>query len=171
MLRPIQRVYPLEVQSTETPNDPLNDCTITNPISSISSDNLSDPNDSSNVLPRVSKYGRVIKVPEKLDHFNQYGLSTISGLPLHDDKGRYRPEKSMTDSPKDLSQLVAFQCNPWLFHCSANDVKSSNTMRRHATPYHHFCRVLYCGLQTLMAEFRMSASSYIGTTLVARNTN
>ncbi|GFW38925.1 integrase catalytic domain-containing protein [Trichonephila clavipes] len=50
MLRPIQRVYPLEMQSTETPNDPLNDCTITNPISSISSDNLSDPNDSSNVL-------------------------------------------------------------------------------------------------------------------------
>ncbi|GFV91735.1 putative RNA-directed DNA polymerase from transposon X-element [Trichonephila clavipes] len=71
MLRPIQRVYPLEVQSTETPNDPSNDCTITNPISSISSDNLSDPNDSSNVLPRVSKYGRVIKVPEKLDLFNQ----------------------------------------------------------------------------------------------------
>ncbi|GFW47782.1 integrase catalytic domain-containing protein [Trichonephila clavipes] len=71
MLRPIQRVYPLEVQSTETPNDPLNDCTITNPISSISSDNLSDPNDSSNVLPRVSKYGRVIKVPEKLDLSNQ----------------------------------------------------------------------------------------------------
>ncbi|GFW10481.1 hypothetical protein TNCV_892761 [Trichonephila clavipes] len=35
------------------PNDPLNDCAITNPISS---DNLSDPNDSSNVLPRVSKY-------------------------------------------------------------------------------------------------------------------
>ncbi|GFS93154.1 putative RNA-directed DNA polymerase from transposon X-element [Trichonephila clavipes] len=68
MLRPIQRDYPLEVQSTETPNDPLNDCTITNPISS---DNLSDPNDSSNVLPRVSKYGRVIKVPEKLDLFNQ----------------------------------------------------------------------------------------------------
>ncbi|GFV20637.1 integrase catalytic domain-containing protein [Trichonephila clavipes] len=55
MLRPIQRVYPLEVHSRETPNDPLNDCTITNPISSISSDNLSDPNDSSNVLPRVSK--------------------------------------------------------------------------------------------------------------------
>ncbi|GFT82338.1 integrase catalytic domain-containing protein [Trichonephila clavipes] len=71
MLRPIQRVYPLEVQSTETPNDPLNDCTITNPISSISSDNLSDPNDSSNVLPRVSKYGSVIKVPEKLDLSNQ----------------------------------------------------------------------------------------------------
>ncbi|GFW09337.1 putative RNA-directed DNA polymerase from transposon X-element [Trichonephila clavipes] len=71
MLRPIQRVYPLEVQSTETPNDLLNDCTITNPISSISSDNLSDPNDSSNVLPRVSKYGRVMKVPEKLDLFNQ----------------------------------------------------------------------------------------------------
>ncbi|GFU99656.1 putative RNA-directed DNA polymerase from transposon X-element [Trichonephila clavipes] len=71
MLRPIQRVYPLEVQSTETPNDPLNDCTITNPISSISSYNLSDPNDSSNVLPRVSKYGRVIKVPEKLDLLNQ----------------------------------------------------------------------------------------------------
>ncbi|GFW60196.1 hypothetical protein TNCV_1842771 [Trichonephila clavipes] len=23
---------------------------------------------------------------------------------------------------------------------SANDVKSSNTMRRHATPYHHFCQ-------------------------------
>ncbi|GFW42979.1 uncharacterized protein TNCV_649031 [Trichonephila clavipes] len=55
MLRSIQRVYPLEVQSTETLNDLLNDCTITNPISSISSDNLSDPNDSSNVLPRVSK--------------------------------------------------------------------------------------------------------------------
>ncbi|GFT65477.1 putative RNA-directed DNA polymerase from transposon X-element [Trichonephila clavipes] len=71
MLRPIQQVYPFEVQSTETPNDPLNDCTITNPISSISSDNLSDPNDSSNVLPRVSKYGRVIKVPEKLDLLNQ----------------------------------------------------------------------------------------------------
>ncbi|GFX11258.1 hypothetical protein TNCV_4786501 [Trichonephila clavipes] len=50
--------------------------------------------------------------------YSQYGLSTISGLPLHDDKGRYRPEKSMTDSPKDLSQLVAIyfvvlQCNPW----------------------------------------------------------
>ncbi|GFV39634.1 putative RNA-directed DNA polymerase from transposon X-element [Trichonephila clavipes] len=71
ILRPIQRVYPLEVQSTENPNDPLNDCTITNSISSISSDNLSDPNDFSNVLPRVSKYGRVIKVPEKLDLFNQ----------------------------------------------------------------------------------------------------
>ncbi|GFT73257.1 putative RNA-directed DNA polymerase from transposon X-element [Trichonephila clavipes] len=71
MLRRIQRVNPLEVQSTENPNDPLNDCTITNPISSISSDNLSDPNDSSNVLPRVSKYGRVIKVPEKLDLLNQ----------------------------------------------------------------------------------------------------
>ncbi|GFY66759.1 integrase catalytic domain-containing protein, partial [Trichonephila inaurata madagascariensis] len=38
MLRPIRRVYPLEVQSTETPDDPLNDCTFTNPISSISSD-------------------------------------------------------------------------------------------------------------------------------------
>ncbi|GFV90125.1 uncharacterized protein TNCV_4378411 [Trichonephila clavipes] len=48
--------------------------------------------------------------------YSQYGLSTISGLPLHDDKGRYRPEKSMTDSQKDISQLVAihfvvFQCN------------------------------------------------------------
>ncbi|GFV03526.1 hypothetical protein TNCV_5060671 [Trichonephila clavipes] len=47
-----------------------------------------------------------------------YGLSTIFGLPLHDEKGRYRPEKSMTDSQKDLSQLVAIyfvvlQCNPW----------------------------------------------------------
>ncbi|GFT82562.1 hypothetical protein TNCV_1633641 [Trichonephila clavipes] len=51
-----------------------------------------------------------------------------------------------------------------------NDVKSSNTMRRHSTPYHHFCRVPYSGLQTLRAEFLMSASSYIGTTLVARNT-
>ncbi|GFS30036.1 hypothetical protein TNIN_120261 [Trichonephila inaurata madagascariensis] len=66
MLRPIQRVYPLEVQSTETPDDPLNDCTFTNPISSISSDMLSDPNDSSSVLPRVSsspsieRYGYVI---------------------------------------------------------------------------------------------------------------
>ncbi|GFW14822.1 hypothetical protein TNCV_1562851 [Trichonephila clavipes] len=51
--------------------------------------------------------------------YSQYGLSSISGLPLHDDKGRYRPEKSMTDSQKDLSQLVAiyfvvFQCNPSL---------------------------------------------------------
>ncbi|GFV08814.1 hypothetical protein TNCV_3820571 [Trichonephila clavipes] len=36
-----------------------------------------------------------------------YGLPTISGLPLHDDKERNRPEKFMTDSPKDLSQLVA----------------------------------------------------------------
>ncbi|GFU58245.1 hypothetical protein TNCV_2886331 [Trichonephila clavipes] len=50
--------------------------------------------------------------------YSQYGLPTISGLPLHDGKGRYRPEKSMTDSPKGLSQLVAiyfvvFQCNPW----------------------------------------------------------
>ncbi|GFT12786.1 uncharacterized protein TNCV_5095261 [Trichonephila clavipes] len=49
--------------------------------------------------------------------YSQYGLSTISGLPLHDDKGRYRPEKSMTDCQKDLSQLVAiyfvvFQSNP-----------------------------------------------------------
>ncbi|GFY37265.1 integrase catalytic domain-containing protein [Trichonephila inaurata madagascariensis] len=33
MLRPIQRVYPLEVQSAETPHDSLNDCTFTNPIS------------------------------------------------------------------------------------------------------------------------------------------
>ncbi|GFY68430.1 putative RNA-directed DNA polymerase from transposon X-element [Trichonephila inaurata madagascariensis] len=71
MLRPIQRVYFLEVQSTETPDDPLNDCTFTNPISSISSDMLSDPNDSSSVLPRVSRYGRVIKAPKKLDLFNQ----------------------------------------------------------------------------------------------------
>ncbi|GFW65931.1 hypothetical protein TNCV_587571 [Trichonephila clavipes] len=106
--------------------------------------------------------------------YSQYGLPTISGLPLHDGKGRYRPEKSMTDSPKGLSQLVAiyfvvFQCNPWLSHYSANDVKSSNTMRRHATPYHHFCWVLYLGHRTLKAEFLMSASSYIGTTLVARN--
>ncbi|GFW02058.1 transposable element Tcb2 transposase [Trichonephila clavipes] len=38
--------------------------------------------------------------------YSQYGLPTISGLPLHDGKGRYRPEKSMTDSPKGLSQLV-----------------------------------------------------------------
>ncbi|GFW17815.1 hypothetical protein TNCV_1134151 [Trichonephila clavipes] len=32
--------------------------------------------------------------------YSQYGLPTISGLPLHDGKGRYCPEKSMTDSPK-----------------------------------------------------------------------
>ncbi|GFW03588.1 hypothetical protein TNCV_3988071 [Trichonephila clavipes] len=32
--------------------------------------------------------------------YSQYGLPTISGLPLHDGKGRYRPEKSMTDSQK-----------------------------------------------------------------------
>ncbi|GFU92080.1 hypothetical protein TNCV_1659121 [Trichonephila clavipes] len=32
--------------------------------------------------------------------YSQYGLPTISGLPLHDAKGRYRPEKSMTDSQK-----------------------------------------------------------------------
>ncbi|GFY45637.1 putative RNA-directed DNA polymerase from transposon X-element [Trichonephila inaurata madagascariensis] len=71
MLRPIQRVYYLEGQSTEPPDDPLNDCTFTNPISSISSDMLSDPNDSSSVLPRESRHGRVIKTPEKLDLFNQ----------------------------------------------------------------------------------------------------
>ncbi|GFS52047.1 hypothetical protein TNIN_94271 [Trichonephila inaurata madagascariensis] len=71
MLRPIQRVYPLEVQSIETPDDPLNDCTFTNSISSISSDMLSDPNDSSSVLPRIFRYGWVIKAPEKLDLFNQ----------------------------------------------------------------------------------------------------
>ncbi|GFT34958.1 hypothetical protein TNCV_786711 [Trichonephila clavipes] len=35
--------------------------------------------------------------------YSQYGLPTISGLPLHDDKRRYRPEKSMTDTPKGLS--------------------------------------------------------------------
>ncbi|GFU26172.1 hypothetical protein TNCV_5106141 [Trichonephila clavipes] len=70
MLRPIQRVYPLEVQSTETPDDPLNDCTFTNNFSSISSDMLSYPNDSSSVLVRVSRHGRVIKAPEKLDLFN-----------------------------------------------------------------------------------------------------
>ncbi|GFV42997.1 uncharacterized protein TNCV_3680221 [Trichonephila clavipes] len=34
------------------------------------------------------------------------GLPTISGLPLNDGKGRYRPEKSMTDSPKGLSQTA-----------------------------------------------------------------
>ncbi|GFY68488.1 putative RNA-directed DNA polymerase from transposon X-element, partial [Trichonephila inaurata madagascariensis] len=71
MLGPIQRVYPSEVETTETPNNPLNDCTFTNPISSISSDMLSDPNASSSVLPRVSMYGRVINAPEKLDLFNQ----------------------------------------------------------------------------------------------------
>ncbi|GFS51792.1 hypothetical protein TNIN_196051 [Trichonephila inaurata madagascariensis] len=47
------------------------DYRVTNPISSISSDMLSDPNDSSSVLPRVSRHGRVIKAPEKLDLFNQ----------------------------------------------------------------------------------------------------
>ncbi|GFY04922.1 integrase catalytic domain-containing protein [Trichonephila clavipes] len=40
MLRPIQRVYPLEVQLIETLDDPLNDCTFINPISVISSDML-----------------------------------------------------------------------------------------------------------------------------------
>ncbi|GFY47361.1 putative RNA-directed DNA polymerase from transposon X-element [Trichonephila inaurata madagascariensis] len=62
--------WPL-AKSTETPDDPLNDCTFANPNSSISSDMLSDPNDSSSALPRVSRYGRVIKAPEKLDLFNQ----------------------------------------------------------------------------------------------------
>ncbi|GFY48527.1 hypothetical protein TNIN_370101 [Trichonephila inaurata madagascariensis] len=71
MLRPFQRVYPLEVQSTEPPDNPLNDCTFTNPISSISSDMFSDPNDFNSVLPRVSRHGRVIKASEKLDLFNQ----------------------------------------------------------------------------------------------------
>ncbi|GFX03747.1 hypothetical protein TNCV_2113191 [Trichonephila clavipes] len=66
-LRLSQRVYTLEVQSTENPDDPLNDCTFTNPISR---DMLSDPNDSSSVLARVSRHGRVIKAPEKLDLFN-----------------------------------------------------------------------------------------------------
>ncbi|GFU82932.1 putative RNA-directed DNA polymerase from transposon X-element [Trichonephila clavipes] len=46
MLRPSQRVHPLEVQSTETPDDPLN-------------------------ARLVSRHGRVIKAPEKLDLFNQ----------------------------------------------------------------------------------------------------
>ncbi|GFW51738.1 hypothetical protein TNCV_1186701 [Trichonephila clavipes] len=32
--------------------------------------------------------------------YSQYGLVTIFGLPLKDDKGRYGPEKSMTDSKK-----------------------------------------------------------------------
>ncbi|GFS32255.1 integrase catalytic domain-containing protein [Trichonephila inaurata madagascariensis] len=73
MLRPIQRIHPLKVQTTETPEDPLNDCTFTNPISSISSDMLSDPNGPSNVLPIVSRCGRIIKVPEKLDPLNQVG--------------------------------------------------------------------------------------------------
>ncbi|GFY20922.1 putative RNA-directed DNA polymerase from transposon X-element [Trichonephila clavipes] len=71
MLRPIQRVYPLAVQSKENPDDPLNNCTFTNPISSISSDVLLNPNDSRSVLARVSRHGRVIKVPEKLHLFNQ----------------------------------------------------------------------------------------------------
>ncbi|GFW68570.1 integrase catalytic domain-containing protein [Trichonephila clavipes] len=70
MLRPIQRIHPLEMQTTETPKDPLNDCTFTNPISC---DMLSDPNGPSNVLSIVSRYGRVIKIPEKLDHLNQMG--------------------------------------------------------------------------------------------------
>ena len=48
---------------------------------------------------------------------SQYGLWTISGLHLQGDKGRYHPKISMTDSQKDLSQLVAiyfvvFQCIP-----------------------------------------------------------
>ncbi|GFW05643.1 putative RNA-directed DNA polymerase from transposon X-element [Trichonephila clavipes] len=68
MLRPLQRVYPSEVQSTETPDDPLNARAFTNPISS---DKLSDPNNSSCVLARISRHGRVIKSPEKLDLFNQ----------------------------------------------------------------------------------------------------
>ncbi|GFW74113.1 integrase catalytic domain-containing protein [Trichonephila clavipes] len=96
MLRPIQRVYPLEVQSTETLNDPLNNCTITNPISSISSDNLSDPNDSSNVLPRVSKYGRVIKVPEKLDLFNQIYRKSLNDV-RSQVKGVYQSNSAITD--------------------------------------------------------------------------
>ncbi|GFY26582.1 integrase catalytic domain-containing protein [Trichonephila clavipes] len=54
--------------STEAPDDTLNDCTFTNPISS---DMLSDPNESSSILTRVSRHGRVIKAPEKLDLFNQ----------------------------------------------------------------------------------------------------
>ncbi|GFW41368.1 integrase catalytic domain-containing protein [Trichonephila clavipes] len=61
----------LSKRSTEHPDDPLNDCTFTYPISSISRDMLSDPNDSSSVLLRVSRHGRIIKAPEKLDLFNQ----------------------------------------------------------------------------------------------------
>ncbi|GFX56628.1 putative RNA-directed DNA polymerase from transposon X-element [Trichonephila clavipes] len=45
MLRPIQIVYPFDM--------------------------LSEPNDSSSVLARVSRHGRVIKTLEKLDLFNQ----------------------------------------------------------------------------------------------------
>ncbi|GFY29894.1 putative RNA-directed DNA polymerase from transposon X-element [Trichonephila clavipes] len=48
MVRPIQRVYPLEAH-----------------------DILSDPNDSSSDLARVSRHGRVIKAPEKLNFFIQ----------------------------------------------------------------------------------------------------
>ncbi|GFX51075.1 integrase catalytic domain-containing protein [Trichonephila clavipes] len=59
MLQPTKRVYPLEVHSAETPDDPLNDCTFTNPISSTSIDMLSDPNDSRSVLARVSRHGGV----------------------------------------------------------------------------------------------------------------
>ncbi|GFT65992.1 hypothetical protein TNCV_3097551 [Trichonephila clavipes] len=45
--------------------------------------------------------------PKQAEHKqDMYGLSTISGLPLHDDKGRYHPEKSMTDSQKDLSKTA-----------------------------------------------------------------
>ncbi|XP_035222684.1 uncharacterized protein LOC118195468 [Stegodyphus dumicola] len=40
LLRPIQRVFPLEVQLTDKPTDPINDNSFTNPISSISSDEL-----------------------------------------------------------------------------------------------------------------------------------
>ncbi|GFY45640.1 hypothetical protein TNIN_389731 [Trichonephila inaurata madagascariensis] len=68
MLRPIQKSL---LFGGVDKTCPLNDCTFTNPISSISSDMLSDPNDSSSVLPRESRHGRVIKTPEKLDLFNQ----------------------------------------------------------------------------------------------------
>ncbi|XP_035211173.1 uncharacterized protein LOC118185437 [Stegodyphus dumicola] len=77
LLRPIQRVFPLEVQLTDTPTDPIHDNSFTNPISSISSDEHSDSNDSSNdssnILQgaKVSRFGRVIKVPQKLDLFDQ----------------------------------------------------------------------------------------------------
>ncbi|GFX10559.1 transposable element Tcb2 transposase [Trichonephila clavipes] len=72
--------------------------------------------------------------------YSQYGLSTISGLPLHDDKGRYRPEKSMTDSQKDLSRLVAiyfvvFQCCQVLGRIYQNNAE---------IPSSDACRKCYC---------------------------
>ncbi|GFT02494.1 hypothetical protein TNCV_1487221 [Trichonephila clavipes] len=49
-------------------------------------------------LPVSTEIGRETVLASSF--YSQHGLPTISGLPLHDGQGHYRPEKSMTDSRK-----------------------------------------------------------------------